>query len=327
MSSLMCLVGAISGHAMRQFCCRWAVAVAVCAAVTACGTGIEVTERVTDKDVRRVIDQADSHQPQVTLNAYRDSLPAWQPGKRFWVADDRVKQLFVSTRDYDIDTVRMAGHELSFVGYNTGGLYDNRSTVNLMFGDEAGRTFVYRTGKTIEEFNSGFAIPMLIDMDMVGHIARQVVGKDYYIRTPIWYDRLTEQMINGRHFIKVHIDNVMPGNAVMPLRLLFTTADDHQPAMVWMSDNSSVMRGRDFDALFTAADPHLSHPAITPSTWSLITRGEVAIGMNKEECLLSLGNPNRISTNPDQGGLREYWYYDGGSYLYFVDGLLNQFRR
>ena len=49
--------------------------------------------------------------------------------------------------------------------------------------------------------------------------------------------------------------------------------------------------------------------------------------MTKEECRLSIGSPKRINENPDQGGMREYWYYDGGSYLYFVDGLLSQFRK
>ena len=323
----MCLANRILWRTIWQTVCLLAAGFVSCALVS-CGTGIEVTERVTDKDVRRVIEQADSHKQVVTLTAYSDSLPAWRSGKHFWVADNQVKQLFASSRDYDIDTVNIAGHMLSFVGYDTGGLYDNRQTVNLMLKDDAdGKTFIYRTAKTIDEFKPGYAIPMLIDMDMVHHIARQVVGNDYYIRTSIWYDRQSEQMMEGRHFIKVHVDSVLPGNAVLPLRLLFTTIDDGQKAMVWMSDNTSVMRGRDFDALFVAQDPHLSYPTITDATWSRITRGEVSVGMTKEECLLSLGNPKRISTNPDQGGLREYWYYDGGSYLFFVDGLLNQFRR
>ena len=208
------------------------------------------------------------------------------------------------------------------------GLYDNRLTVNLSFRDTANeKTYLYRTGKTIDEFRPGFSIPMLIDMDMVDHIARQVEGKDFYIRTPIWYDRHSEQMINGRHFIKVHVDSVLPGNAVMPLRLLFTTVDAQEKAMVWMSDNASVMRGRDFDAMFVIADPHLSYPAISDANWERITRGQVVVDMTKEECRLSLGSPKRIVENPDQGGMREYWYYDGGSYLFFVDGLLNKFRR
>ena len=114
---------------------------------------------------------------------------------------------------------------------------------------------------------------------------------------------------------------------MLPLRVLFTAIDSGERAMVWMSDNVSTMHGRDFDALFVANDPHLSYPAIGDKNWLLITCGQIVEGMTKEECLLSLGAPKRIAERPDQGGLKEYWYYDGGSYLYFVDGLLSQFRR
>lgn len=307
---------------------RAAFVAACCLALLSCGTGIELTERVTDKDVSRVIDEVDSRQAPVTLVAFVDSLPAWQPGKSFWVADNQVRLLFAHSQNEVTDTVNLAGRILKYVGYETGSIYDNRSTVNIIFKDaETGHTYVYRTDKTINGFHPGFSIPMLIDMDMVDHIARQVAGKDFYIKTPIWYDRHTEQMRDGRHFVKVHIDSVTAGNAVMPLRVLFTAVDTRERAMVWMSVNGSSMRGRDFDALFTASDPHSLYPLIGDANWMHITRGEVVTGMTKEECRLSLGSPKRINERPDQGGMREYWYYDGGSYLYFVDGLLNQFRR
>lgn len=310
----------------------WLARVVACCVIAllvmSCGTGIEMSRRVTDKEVKRVIEQADNRQPSLTLDVYKDSLPVWQPGKRFWVADNQVRLLFAHTGDYDIDTVSMTGHVLKYMGYDTGGLYDNRQTVNILFKDAMdGRSYVYRTGKTIDSFGHTFTIPMLIDMDMVNHIASIVVGKDYFIRTPIWYDRRTEQMINGRHFVKVHVDSVLPGNAVMPLRLMFTTVDTGEQAMVWMSDNASTMHGRDFDALFVERDPREAYPTVTDANWVRITRGQVVEGMTKEECRLALGSPRRISENPDQGGMREYWYYDGGSYLFFVDGLLNQFRR
>lgn len=309
-------------------CCAIAAGFVLCLPLVACGTGIEVTERVTDKEVRKVVNQTDKSQPTLTIEAFVDSMPAWRQGKHFWVADNQARLLFSATGDYDIDTLSLAGHTLSYQGYDTGGIYDNRNTVNLRFVDDAtGHGMIYRTGKTVTEFRPGFSIPMLIDLDMVNHISRQVAGKDYYIRTGIWYGRGNEQMIDGRHFIKVHIDSVLPGNAVMPLRVLFTTADTRESAMVWMSDNASTMHGRDFDALFAAADPHQAYPTITDETWERITRAQVIMGMTKQECLLALGSPRRINEFPDQSGLREYWYYDGGSYLFFVDGLLTQFRR
>jgi len=309
---------------MKKIC--WTLVTAV--ALTSCGTGIENTEHVTDKDVLKVMQEVDSHRTPSTLIAHRDSLPAWQQGKQFVVTDNQVRLLFAHSQDYDLDTIQLTGHRLEYRGYDTGSIYDNRQTVNIRLQDPAsGNVYVYRTGKTINEFTPAFSIPMLIDMDMVANTARQVQGRDYYVRTPIWYDRDSEQMIAGRQFIAVHIDSVLPGNSVMPMRVLFTTLDTGQHAMVWMSDNASTMRGRDFDALFVTNDPHLAYPTITDTNWTLITRGQVAVGMTKEECRLALGAPKRTNTNPDQAGMREYWYYDGGSYLYFVDGLLSQFRR
>ena len=304
------------------------VGMIMCVLMTACGTGIEMTEHVTDKDVRKVIERVDSKQATVTLDAYTDSLAAWKIGKRFWVADDQVRQMLLYS-GHDLDSLHLAHHVLSYDGMVSSGLFtgDNRN-VDIRFIDQAsGQRLVYRYGKPVEAAHQGFSLPMLIDLDMVDFIANQIQGKDFYIRTSIWYDRETEQMKNGRHYIKVHIDSVLPGNAVMPLRVLFTTIDTREKAMVWMSDNASTMHGRDFDALFVANDPHAAYPDISAENWLKITRGEVAEGMTKVECGLAMGSPKRINEIPDQRGMREYWYYDGGTYLYFVDGLLRQFRR
>ena len=311
------------GRHLFKMCCAVLVAARL---LMSCGTGIEVTERVTEKDVLKVINQVDNRPQLKTLDVFVDSVPAWKAGKRFWVADNQARLLFAHSSDYDIDTVSLAGHVLTYKGFDTGGIYDNRNTVNLRFSDGKD-AYIYRTGKTLDAFHPRFSIPMLIDLDMVDDVARQVKGKDFFIRTGIWYDCQSEQMIDGRHFIKVHIDEVLPGNAVLALRVHFTAIDSGERAMVWMSDGASTMLGRDFDALFVEKDPRQDYPAVSDDNWERITRAQVALGMTKEECRLALGNPVRISENPDQGGLREFWYYDGGSYLFFIDGLLSQFRK
>ena len=60
-------------------CLHLVPALMSCLVLGSCGTGIEVTERVTDKDVRRVMEQVDSRQTTVTLDAYHDSIGAWTP--------------------------------------------------------------------------------------------------------------------------------------------------------------------------------------------------------------------------------------------------------
>ena len=49
----------------------------------------------------------------------------------------------------------------------------------------------------------------------------------------------------------------------------------------------------------------------------------VSIGMSAERVLLSSwGKPEKINRTINQFGEREQWVYDGGSYLYFKDGVL-----
>lgn len=56
-------------------------------------------------------------------------------------------------------------------------------------------------------------------------------------------------------------------------------------------------------------------------------RGQVAEGMTKEECTLSLGAPQSVDRVPTHGGLLERWVYDNGVYLVFADGILERFRQ
>ena len=84
--------------------------------------------------------------------------------------------------------------------------------------------------------------------------------------------------------------------------------------------------GRDFDSQFSMTDVRKQYPSIAPAIWDNIVNGKIAEGMTKEECRLAMGNPVNVRQLPDQSGLREYWYYDGGRYLFFVDGLLKEFR-
>jgi hypothetical protein len=98
------------------------VGMIMCVLMTACGTGIEMTEHVTDKDVRKVIERVDSKQATVTLDAYTDSLAAWKIGKRFWVADDQVRQMLLYS-GYDLDSLHLAHHVLSYDGMVSSGLF------------------------------------------------------------------------------------------------------------------------------------------------------------------------------------------------------------
>lgn len=294
--------------------------------VSSCFTGVENTPKITDKDVSRTINELERRQPTMTLTTYRDSLPSWREGKRFYVTDDNVKLIFTQVAGDNMDSVKLVGRILSYKGYDTSLGLDGRDVVDIHLADGSDE-YVYHTGKTEGEFLSTFSIPLLIDMDVVEHVSRQLEGKEVYIKTPIWYNIDGEYMIHGRQYIKVHIDEVLPGNKVLPLRVLFTASDNKEKAFVWMSAGQNAINNRDYDSMFSSKDLHDSYPEISGSHWEMIKRGEVETGMTKEECRLAKGAPKKISRMPDQTAVREFWYYDGGSYLQFVDGLLKNFRK
>ncbi|MCQ2288360.1 MAG: hypothetical protein MJZ74_04620 [Muribaculaceae bacterium] len=291
--------------------------------MTSCFTGVENTPKITEKDVSRTIDALERRQPTMTLKPFVDSVPNWETSKRFFVTDDQVK-LFLNY-DQSLDSVKLSGKYLTYNGYTTQLGIDNRDVVVLNF-MESGNKYSYNTGKTMNEFSSKYGLPLLVDMDMVNHYGTQLIGKDVYIKTAVWYDMTSGYKVQGRHFIKVHIDSLLPGNKVMPLKVAFTASDDGQNAFVWMTTTRETVNNRDYDSLFSSKDIHSNYPDITPEHWNLIVHGQVALNMTKEECRLSLGAPKMISRQPNQAEVREYWYYDGGSYLQFVDGLLNAFR-
>lgn len=287
-------------------------------------TGVESTQQVTDREVQRTIGELERRQPTMTVQPFNDSVPAWRLGKEFFVADNNVRLIFANA---ETDTTALAGTIMRYDGHEAGSVLTGSPVVNLKFAAANGKTYLYRTNKTLDQFTAAFAVPLLIDMDMVRDVNRQLQGREVFIKTPLWYDPVDESLRHDRQFIKVRIDTVEPGNKVLPLRVRFTALDTGERAFVWMSDPNVTMPGRDFDSMFSLRDIHDSYRDIADATWQRIVRGEVAEGMTKEECRLAVGAPKRISRLPDQAGLREYWYYDGGSYLFFVDGLLNQYRR
>lgn len=295
--------------------------------LVSCFTGVEGTKKVSDKDVSKAISRSQTAmKKQDLLVAYKDSVPAWRQGKRFYVTDSQVKLIFAPSNSVNSDTLRLSGKTLVYDGYSEGGVLDNRKTVNLMFADSNNK-YIYPTNKEIQEFNSQFQIPFLIDEDMVAFYSKQLSNKDFWIKTALWYDVNNERMIKGRQFVKVHVERVEPGNKVFPLKVVFLASDSGQEAFVWIATNVEVMKDRDFGSLFTTENLRERHKDITDANWARITNCQVVEGMTKEECKLSLGTPKQVKQRPTYDGLNEIWYYDGGSFLLFADGLLKDFRK
>lgn len=293
--------------------------------LTSCFTGVETTKKITDKDVARAMQILDRGNTRSSLTQFADSLPAWRIGKEFVAVDEQVRLIFSPSGDYDIDTMKFDGKRLAYEGYSVTQRVDNSEEVVIHLSDGAHR-YSYPTGHPLTDIsNPSFSIPFLVDEDMIEHYSRQLMGKTLYVKTSIWYDD-NGDMKSGRKFVPVEVTGVSQGNKVYPLRVNFVDRATGEQAMLWMTAGASAISGRDFDSLFALNDVRQQYPNIDSDIWPLIIDGKVKRGMKKDECRLSMGAPQKVNQLPDQTGLREYWYYDGGRYLYFVDGVLQDFR-
>lgn len=296
--------------------------------LTSCFTGIENTKKITEKDVVKVTQSmGNTVEVESQYNSVNvDSFPNWTVGKRFYVVDSNLKRVLAPSVGYDMDTLDLEGKTLVYKGYTEGNVFDNEPKVNLRFACDD-KEFVYPTNKTIEEIKRQhilLQVPFMIDEELVSRYQNMIVGKEFYIRTSLWYNEKGE-MIPGKKFVKVRIDDVLPGDKVFPLRVSFVS--DDRVAYVFMSTKQSSVQNRLFDNLFSTKDIRLNYPAISDTNWNNIINGTVAEDMTKDECRLSLGMPNNIQERPTNDGLQEYWFYGDGMYLVFFDGLLKQFRK
>ena len=314
---------------MKIFKKKYIIPLLMSVMLSSCFTGVENTKKITEKDVAKVVQERGTGDVVETqYNDIRvDSFPHWEAGKRFFVVDNNVKRVFSPSSLYDIDALDLSNSVLEYVGYTEGNVLDNKPKVNLRFTDGKNE-YVYPTKKTLEEIrNKGIMlqVPFMIEESLIDGYRNLIGGKDFYIRTPIWYDERGE-MISGKKFVKVRITDVFPGDKVFPLKVSFVT-EEGKTAYVFMSTKQSSVQNRLFDNLFSEKDIRLNYPAISDTNWNNIINGNVALEMTKDECRLALGQPSSIQERPTYDGLQEYWFYSDGMYLVFFDGLLKQFRK
>ncbi len=297
-------------------------------ALSGCFTGIENTGHITEKDVTRV--KADRKSPEEIFldTVHPADFMHWKPGKLFYVSDNNIRLIFTPSSLYDVGSLQLKGDTLRYGGYKFIRQIDNSEDVIISMSDlDKNNTYYYNTGKTIdevEEQKSEYIVPFLIDLDYVDKIRSMLIGKTLYIKTSLWMD-VDRNAIEGLHYVPVVITDVKPGDIVYPFFVEFECND--KKAAVYMSSQVSSIKNMTFDKLFSFTDLRKNYSHITDENWEMITKGDIAVAMTKEECSLSLGAPRSIERVPTHGGLYERWSYDNGVYLIFENGLLTRFRK
>lgn len=100
-----------------------------------------------------------------------------------------------------------------------------------------------------------------------------------------------------------------------------------EEAYLHMNYTSDTHDSRNFATLFFMNDPKTKYPQISEENWAMIQKGKVSLGMTKEECKLSVGNPDELNAGHSQSQTMDVWQYSDGTYLVFTDGLLTRFRQ
>lgn len=293
--------------------------------LSGCSTGIEGTKTITySKSERKEVNAS----PEETfMDAIKPlKLKYWKTGKRFMISDNRAALVFEPTTRKTADSVNMKGRVITFNRLIERPTPGGANQAVISFIDDTNE-YLYPTGKILNdalENLSSLDIPMLIDLDLIDGYKDKLEGLKLWTRSQLWYDENGEKR-TGRKFVPVTITKVMPGDMLFNIHLDIKD-ESGSDAIMYMNPSNRGLESRTFANLFFLSDPKTQHSSIQPDVWELICNGEVKTGMTKEECKLSLGNPDDVNTGHDWNQTIEIWNYKNGSFLQFQDGLLTRYR-
>lgn len=293
--------------------------------LTGCTTGIESTKTIKySKSEKKEL--ASSSEEVFISSISPDTLKSWKSGKRFLISDNRASRVFETNPGGTLKNDSIKGKIIKFNSFSTRITPGGTNQLIISFTDGI-NSYDYPTGKSKEEALKNITsldIPMILDLDLVEQFNEKLMGKTFWTRSRLWYDKDGEK-ISGQKFVPVTISKVSPGDMLYYMHL-FITDENGKEALLYMNPANKGMESRTFSNLFYISDPRLQHPGIQDNVWELICKGRVTAGMTKEECKLALGNPDDVSSGHDWNQTVDIWNYKNGIFLQFQDGLLTKFR-
>lgn len=287
-----------------------------------CFTGIESTPKISEKEVRRQTTPATPEQ-EFSVNLRPAAFGEWHSGRQFRVADSRIS-LVLDGHTYltegDTLVYLRIGQVPSVTGDSASILYFLRKSLPEI-------RVSYRVDAPLRNLmeRESFTLPFTVDLNIVAYADSLLRGRRLYLLSPLWVSR-DGNPTDGLRYIPVTVDGVVAGNDRYPLQVNFTTTDGSE-AGVLMTLESTGLSTRNFADIFTFSDPRLRYPTITDEVWKNIIRGDLAAGMTREECRLSVGMPRDVKKGHNGSYYYERWTFDNGAYLIFEDGVLAEFRK
>lgn len=294
---------------------------------TSCSTGIESTKKIqmTKEDIRMMEKGPEQRFAEAITGT---PLSLWEKGRPFTAMTDRSLYLFEPVGFYKGEEEKsLMGKTLYFAGLDSHLNPDLKEECVILFSDGS-RNFRYRTGKTTEaamkEIDSS-KIPLMADNALIEQWQEKLSGKTLWTKSNLWYDRAGNRM-PGLKFAKVTVADVEASYGAFPISVHIIAPDGNEGYM-HMNYTADSHDSRNFAAIFFLNDPRQRYPHITDEHWTLIQHGRVGEGMTKEECKLSIGNPDEVRSGHNRSQTMDIWQYADGTYLMFTDGLLTNFRQ
>lgn len=295
-------------------------------ALSSCFTGVESTPKITYSDVKK--EKIPVSKEQSFLSEAVPAPPAqWQPGKKFYVADPKISIVFTTASSADIND--LYGRDISFHSMYPVTSVTGEEITEIAFVTPDGGSLFYRDNMPYAELEkrSQLEIPFTIEESVISAVADKIKGQKYYVVTSLWYTPDGSKAVNGLRHVPVMIEDVLPGNAVYPVRVMFRNLIDERQFSMYMTVGNQRSATRNFHTLFAFDNPRSKYPQISDETWDMIIHSQIKTGMTRDECRLALGAPQTIGQRPAAAGMVEYWSYSDGVYLLFEDGYLSYYRR
>lgn len=293
--------------------------------ICGCSTGIEGTKRIRmSKDDMKLLVKTDEQNLASSISG--TPLSQWKPEKEFIATSDRSLYVFEPS-DMGSEQGDIKGDTLRFSGIENVKTPDLKEECVILFVN-GNRPLRYRTGKTEAEAMAEIyssKLPLLSDIELIDRWREKITGMTLWTRSNLWYDT-NGNRTGGLKFEKVTVEDVLPTTGDFPMKVKIKDGNGKE-AYMNMNYTSDLADSRDFAALFYLDDPKKKYPQISDEIWNLIKQSRIGLGMTKEECRLSLGNPDELDAGHNTSHTMDIWQYTNGTYLIFSDGILTRFRQ
>ncbi len=282
-----------------------------------CYTGVEVTPRITERQVNREVGTP-SAESKLLTSVSGEAPASWAPGKVFTVTDGKVSVAYLPA---SISSELHPGDTLRYERMTPATTLTGAKMTDLTFLTPDGQRLTHRVETPPETFlaSKSAALPFLVEATVIDSVRNILKGRTLWTLTLQRYS-LDGKSTGGNKFQKVTVTDVRAGKGEYPVEVIL--GDE----MLYLTVEPQNHSPRRFSNLFSLTDPRKNYRHISDKNWNMITRGQVADGMTMEECRLALGAPKEIERTATYEALMERWTYENGIYLLFSDGVLTRFR-